>query len=172
MSGPLRLIGIDPGLRHMGWGVIEHQGSRLTHVANGCVNSDNKADLASRLVELHDGLADVMRQFRPDEAAVEKTFVNKDATATLKLGHARGIALLVPALSGIGVFEYAPNLVKKTVVGSGHADKAQIQTMIGILLPKCSPKTADAADALAVAITHAHHRGSDDLQTRLQRAMG
>lgn len=160
MPGLVRLIGIDPGLRFTGWGVIECDGPRLVHVANGTIASTQKASLAERLVELHDGLAAVVAEYRPKEAAVELTFVNKDANATLKLGHARGIALLVPAASGIAVAEYAPNLVKKSVVGSGHADKTQIRAMVAILLPRSNARTADAADALAVAITHAHHRGA------------
>jgi crossover junction endodeoxyribonuclease RuvC len=159
MPGLVRLIGIDPGLRCTGWGVIECEGPRLIHVANGTVTSTQQGSLAERLVELHDGLAAVIAEFRPAEAAVELTFVNKDAGATLKLGHARGIALLVPAASGIAVAEYAPNLVKKSVVGTGHADKAQIRAMVAILLPRSNAQSADAADALAIAITHAHHRG-------------
>lgn len=158
MPGIIRLIGIDPGLRNMGWGVIECEGSRLSHVANGSVHSNAKAPLATRLLELHTGLTQVLARHQPDEAAVELTFVNKDAGATLKLGQARGIALLVPAFSGLPVAEYAPNLVKKSVVGSGHADKEQIRMMVGVLLPRCNPANADAADALAIAITHAHHR--------------
>ena len=158
MPGSIRLIGIDPGLRNMGWGIIECEGTRLSHVANGSVHSTAKAPLATRLLELHAGLTDVFARHMPEEAAVEQTFVNKDAGATLKLGHARGIALLVPASSGLPVAEYAPNHVKKSVVGSGHADKDQIRMMVGVLLPRCNPANADAADALAIAITHAHHR--------------
>jgi len=160
----IRILGIDPGLRHTGWGVIDVEGSRLKHVANGTVKSDNSQSLAARLVQIHGGLAAVMTSHNPQEAAVENTFVNKDAAATLKLGQARGIALLVPALSGILVAEYAPNHVKKSVVGVGHADKHQIKAMIDILLPKCELDSADSADALAVAITHAHHRGQRALQ--------
>ena len=159
MNPRVRLIGLDPGLRNTGWGVIDCEGARLSHVANGSVSSTVSASLAERLVELHDGLGDILRRFEPDEAAVEQTFVNKDARATLKLGHARGIALLVPAAAGIRVAEYAPNHVKKSVVGSGHAGKEQIRMMVGVLLPLCDLANADAADALAVAITHAHHRG-------------
>ena len=159
MNPRVRLIGLDPGLRNTGWGVIDCEGARLSHVANGSVSSTASAPLAERLVELHDGLGDILRRFEPDEAAVEQTFVNKDARATLKLGHARGIALLVPAAAGIRVAEYAPNHVKKSVVGSGHAGKEQIRMMVGVLLPLCELANADAAGALAVAITHAHHRG-------------
>jgi crossover junction endodeoxyribonuclease RuvC len=160
MRQPIRILGIDPGLRRTGWGVIDVDGNRLIHVACGSVASDDKAALAQRLVELHVGLTRVVDEFRPVEAAVEATFVNKDATATLKLGQARGIALLVPASAGVTVAEYAPNLVKKTIVGAGHAEKAQIRVMIGVLLPKADPRTHDAADALAIAICHAHHRQS------------
>ncbi len=156
----IRILGIDPGLRRTGWGVIDMRGTSLSFVAAGTVTSDAKRDLATRLVELHDGLADIVERQAPHEAAVEQTFVNRDATATLKLGQARGIALLVPAARGIGVAEYAPNLVKKTVVGSGHGDKKQIRMMVAVLLPKAKVETDDAADALAIAITHAHHRVS------------
>jgi crossover junction endodeoxyribonuclease RuvC len=159
-SALIRIIGFDPGLRRTGWGVIEVEGNRLSYVACGSVETDERADLAIRLVTLHDGLARVLADHAPAEAAVEQTFVNKDGAATLKLGQARGIALLAPALLGLPVAEYAPNQVKKTVVGAGHADKAQIRMMLGVLLPKAAPKTADAADALAIAITHAHHRGA------------
>lgn len=153
-----RILGVDPGLRRTGWGVIDVTGNSLSFVACGTVTSTDKADLAQRLLELHDGLSAVIRSHGPDEAAVEATFVNKDATATLKLGQARGVAMLVPALAGLAVAEYAPNLVKKTIVGAGHAEKQQIRLMIKVLLPKADPKTEDAADALAIAITHAHHR--------------
>ncbi|BBF91775.1 crossover junction endodeoxyribonuclease RuvC [Blastochloris tepida] len=154
----IRIIGLDPGLRRTGWGIIAVEGSRLGFVACGTVVSDSAEALALRLKALHEGLCAVIAAHRPDEAAVEETFVNKDAGATLKLGQARGIALLVPAQAGLAVAEYAPNLIKKTVVGAGHADKVQIQAMVRLLLPKADPQSADAADALAVAITHAHHR--------------
>lgn len=154
----IRIIGLDPGLRRTGWGVIEVEGNRLGYIACGSVETDDAAELALRLVALHEGLARVLADHAPAEAAVEQTFVNKDGASTLKLGQARGIALLAPALLGLPVAEYAPNQVKKTVVGAGHADKAQIRMMLGVLLPKAAPKTADAADALAIAITHAHHR--------------
>jgi crossover junction endodeoxyribonuclease RuvC len=158
VPNPIRILGIDPGLRRTGWGLIAVEGTRLGFVACGTVTSNDKAALATRLVQLHEGLAAVVRDLAPDEAAVEETFVNKDAQSTLKLGHARGVALLVPALAGVPVAEYAANLVKKTVVGSGHAEKRQIQAMIRVLLPKADPASEDAADALAIAITHAHHR--------------
>ena len=156
----IRILGIDPGLRRTGWGLIECEGNRLIFVACGSVDTDGDDDLAVRLVCIHDGLVRIVEQYAPDEAAVEATFVNKDANATLKLGQARGIAMLIPARAGLPVAEYAPNLVKKTIVGAGHAEKAQIRMMIGVLLPKADPKTEDAADALAIAVTHAHHRTS------------
>jgi crossover junction endodeoxyribonuclease RuvC len=154
----VRILGLDPGLRRTGWGLVTIEGTRLAYVACGTVVSDQGAPLALRLKQLHDGIAAVVRELQPDEAAVEETFVNKDAQATLKLGHARAIALLVPALAGLSVAEYAANLVKKTVVGAGHADKRQIHAMVRVLLPKADPPSDDAADALAIAITHAHHR--------------
>lgn len=155
---PIRILGIDPGLRRTGWGVIETAGSRLTFVACGVVVSDDKIPLAERLCYLHDRLMEIITEHAPHEAAVEETFVNTNPASTLKLGQARGIGLLAPARAGLAVGEYAANLVKKSVVGSGHADKAQIQAMIRVLLPAASTTSADAADALAVAITHAHHR--------------
>jgi crossover junction endodeoxyribonuclease RuvC len=166
---PVRILGIDPGLRRTGWGVIEIDGNRLTYIACGSVEPADTLPLASRLLGIHEGLAKVMGDFQPMEAAVENTFVNKDGVATLKLGQARGIAMMTPAMFGIAVAEYAPNQVKKTVVGAGHADKNQIQMMLKILLPKAEPKSADAADALAIAITHAHHRQS---AARLLRVVG
>ena len=160
MHRPIRILGIDPGLRRTGWGVVEADGNRLLFVACGSVHTQDGASVAARLVTIHDGLLRVLNEFQPEEAAVEATFVNKDAGATLKLGQARGIALLVPARSGILVAEYAPNVVKKSIVGAGHGDKAQVRMMVGVLLPKADPYTHDAADALAIAITHAHHRQS------------
>jgi crossover junction endodeoxyribonuclease RuvC len=160
MRRPIRILGIDPGLRRTGWGVVEADGNRLLFVACGSVHTQDGASVAARLVAIHDGLVRVIDEYQPEEAAVEATFVNKDAGATLKLGQARGIALLVPARTGILVAEYAPNVVKKSIVGAGHGDKAQVRMMIGVLLPKADPQTHDAADALAIAITHAHHRQS------------
>ncbi|THF54634.1 crossover junction endodeoxyribonuclease RuvC [Ollibium composti] len=160
MNEAIRIIGIDPGLRRTGWGVVESAGNALRFVAAGTVRSDDKAALAARLCQLHDGLAEVLERTAPQEAAVEQTFVNKDATATLKLGQARGIAMLVPARAGLVVAEYAPNAVKKAVIGVGHGDKQQIQLMVKVLLPKASFDSADSADALAIAICHAHHRQS------------
>jgi crossover junction endodeoxyribonuclease RuvC len=158
VSGAVRILGLDPGLRRTGWGLVISEGNRLSHVASGTILSSDKEALAIRLRQLYDGLSEQLRALTPDEVAVEETFVNKDAQATLKLGHARAVALLVPALAGLPVAEYAANLVKKTVVGTGHADKKQIQAMVRVLLPKADPGTADAADALAIAVTHAHHR--------------
>jgi crossover junction endodeoxyribonuclease RuvC len=155
---PIRILGIDPGLRRTGWGIVITEGTRLTYVASGLITSSDDLSLAERLRELHEGLTATVRSQAPDEVAVEETFVNTNAQATLKLGHARAVALLVPALAGLPVAEYAANLVKKTVVGSGHADKRQIQAMVKVLLPKADPASADAADALAIAVTHAHHR--------------
>ena len=151
------LLGLDPGLQRTGWGVIASDGVRLSHVGNGVVATDPKASLAERLVTLYDGLIEVIERFVPDEACVEETFVNRNPASTLKLGQARGVAMLAPAHRGVPVAEYAPNLVKKSVVGAGHADKGQIDAMVRMLLPGCDPKGPDAADALAVAICHAHH---------------
>jgi crossover junction endodeoxyribonuclease RuvC len=160
MTRPIRILGIDPGLRRTGWGVVEIAGNRLGFLGCGSVLTNDHDALAARLLMIHDGLMRILDQYRPDEAAVEATFVNKDAAATLKLGQARGIAMVVPAKAGVPVAEYAPNLVKKSIVGAGHGDKAQVRMMIGVLLPKADPASDDAADALAVAVTHAHHRQS------------
>ncbi len=156
----IRILGIDPGLRRTGWGVVEARGNALRFIAAGTVKSDDKGELAVRLCQIHHGLTEVLRGYEPEEAAVETTFVNKDATATLKLGQARGIAMLVPALAGLRVAEYAPNAVKKAVIGVGHGDKGQIAMMVKVLLPKSTPDSEHAADALAIAICHAHHRQS------------
>ncbi|MEH2489187.1 crossover junction endodeoxyribonuclease RuvC [Bradyrhizobium sp. AZCC 2230] len=164
---PVRIIGIDPGLRRTGWGVIEADGNRLIYIACGSVEPPDDLPLASRLLAIHEGLTAVLSHHTPMEAAVEQTFVNKDGVATLKLGQARGVAMLAPAMFGISVAEYAPNQVKKTVVGAGHADKQQIAMMLKILLPKAEPPSADAADALAIAITHAHHRQSTALRLKV-----
>lgn len=164
----IRIIGIDPGLRRTGWGVIESDGVRLVYVASGHVASTADEELAFRLRQLFEGISSVIASFKPAEAAVEETFVNDNAKATLKLGQARGMALLAPAMKGLRVAEYPPNLVKKTVVGAGHAEKKQIQAMIGFLLPKAKFESADEADALAIAICHASHRGI----RQLERAAG
>lgn len=153
----MRVIGIDPGLRNLGWGVIDVDGVRMRHVGNGICHSTASADLATRLLELHRQLTDVLARFAPHTAAVEQTFVNKDAVATLKLGSARGIALLVPAQAGLDVGEYAPNAVKKAVVGVGKAAKEQVDHMVRMQLPGVQIAGPDAADALAIAICHAFH---------------
>ncbi len=158
MSGVRRIIGIDPGLRRTGWGVIDVAGSRLSFVACGVIKVEVEGGLAHRLRDLFDHLSAVITQYQPHEAAVEETFVNVNPASTLKLGQARGVALVVPALHGLVVGEYAANLVKKTVVGAGHAQKQQIRLMVERLLPKAGVASEDAADALAIAITHAHHR--------------
>ena len=151
----MRLIGFDPGLRNTGWGVIDVDANRLTYVADGTVSPDPKQDLAGRLRDLHEGLAQVLAEFNPDEAAVEETFVNKNPGTTLRLGEARGVVVLAPALAGLPVAEYAAREIKKSVVGTGGAEKSQVASMVSVLLPGCRA-TADAADALAVAICHAH----------------
>ena len=168
MSDPIRILGLDPGLRKTGWGVVVSEGTKLSFIACGVVESDEKQALADRLRQLHEGIADVIARHRPQEVAVEETFVNRDPQSALKLGQARGIALVVPALAGLDVAEYAANLVKKTVVGIGHADKKQVQAMIRVLLPKAETRSADAADALAVAICHAQHRGARALLAQYQ----
>lgn len=154
----IRIFGIDPGLRHMGWGVVELAGSRLRYVASGVISPSTKLDLAQRLAALFEALDAELDRQKPDEAAVEETFVNRDPVATLKLGQARGIALLAPSRRGLHVGEYAANQVKKTVVGVGHADKKQVQAMVKVLLPRADFSSADEADALAIAICHAHQR--------------
>ncbi|EIE51140.1 Holliday junction resolvase [Citreicella sp. 357] len=162
----MRVLGIDPGLRRLGWGIIDMQGSRLRHVANGVCESDSADDLATRLLSLHRQLSAVFERYAPQLAAIEQTFVNKDAVGTLKLGQARGVALLVPAQFGLPVGEYAPNKVKKTVVGVGHADKGQIDHMVRMQLPRVEIAGPDAADALAIAICHAHHVGAQTMKIR------
>ena len=156
----IRLLGIDPGLRFTGWGVVESDGNRLRHLADGVIATDSAAGVPERLRVLHNALAALLAQWRPDEAAVEETYVNRNGTATLKLGYARGVALLAPALLGIPVAEYGAKSVKLAVVGTGGAAKEQVQMMVRRLLPGASIRRADAADALAVAICHAHHRAS------------
>jgi len=152
----MRVLGVDPGLRNMGWGVIDVDGSRLRHVANGVCKGLGES-LAERLLALHEGLSQVLTDHTPEAAAIEATFVNKDGAATLKLGQARGVAMLAVAQTGIQLGEYAPNVVKKAVVGVGHADKRQIEHMVKLQLPGVKIANADAADALAIAICHAHH---------------
>lgn len=166
----MRVLGIDPGLRNMGWGLIDVAGSRITHVANGIAHSTGD-DLAMRLLSLHDQLAAMIALHRPTQAAVEQTFVNKDGVGTLKLGQARGIALLVTAQAGLTIGEYAPNAIKKAVVGVGHADKVQIAHMVKLQLPGVKLAGLDAADALAIAICHAHHlQSANRLNAALAKA--
>jgi crossover junction endodeoxyribonuclease RuvC len=167
---PVRIIGIDPGLRHTGWGIIEADGTRLSYIADGAVHSVNEDDLATRLLQIHEQILAVLDEFKPDEAAIEETFVNKDARATLKLGQARGVVMLAPILRKIGVAEYAPNVIKKTVVGVGHAEKDQVKHMVKILLPRAQLNTVDSIDALAIAICHAQHRGVKNLEQKLARS--
>jgi crossover junction endodeoxyribonuclease RuvC len=166
----MRVLGIDPGLRRTGWGVIDVAGARLSHVAHGTISPLGEA-LADRLASLYALLTSVIETHSPDAAAVEQTFVNRDAAGTLKLGQARGVALLVPALAGLVVGEYAPNAVKKAVVGVGHAGKDQIAHMVRVHFPGIGPTGADAADALAIAICHAHHlQSAGRLSAALARA--
>jgi len=166
----MRVLGIDPGLRNMGWGVIDVDGPRVAHVANGVCHSKG-ADLAARLLSLHEQLTDVLASHAPDKAAIEQTFVNKDGAGTLKLGQARGVALLALAQAGLPVAEYAPNAVKKAVVGVGHADKRQIDHMVRLQLPGVQIAGADAADALAIAICHSYHaQSASTLAAALERA--
>lgn len=166
----MRIIGIDPGLRNLGWGIIDSDGSRISHVANGVIHGAGEA-LADRLLALFDGLSEVIERHAPEAAAVEQTFVNRDGAGTLKLGQARGVAMLVPARAGLAVGEYAPNQVKKTVVGVGHADKRQIDHMVRLQLPGVEIAGPDAADALAIALTHAHFsRSAGRLEDALRKA--
>jgi len=152
----MRILGLDPGLRHTGWGIIGVADNRLTHVTDGVVHAAANQPLAIRLVSLFRQITAVLDRFHPDEAAVEETFVNRNPASTLKLGVARGVALLAPAERGLPVAEYSANFIKKAVVGAGHADKAQVQMMVRQILPGCAIAEPDAADALAVAICHAH----------------
>jgi len=156
----VRVLGLDPGLRFTGWGLIEADGNRLHHVADGVIATDSAQSVPDRLRALHDALATIIAERRPDEAAVEETYVNRNGAATLKLGYARGVALLAPALAGIPVREYGAMAVKQAVVGTGAAEKGQVQVMIRRLLPGARLGRADAADALAVAICHVHHRAT------------
>ena len=169
-SGAIRIIGLDPGLRRTGWGVIDSAANRLRYVASGAVTADPKREMADRLNLLHDGIARLIEIWTPDAAAVEEIFVNRNPGSTLRLGQARGVVMLAPARAGIAVYEYAANAVKKSVVGVGHADKTQVQAMVGMLLPAAGPQSADAADALAVAICHAHHAATRAAWSALQTA--
>jgi crossover junction endodeoxyribonuclease RuvC len=157
MIRALTILGLDPGLRHTGWGLVRQDGNRLSFIAAGCISPDPDLPMAARLCELAAALTAIAGQYRPDEAAIEETFVNQNAVSALKLGQARGAAMLVLGQAGLPVAEYAANRIKQCVTGYGHAEKQQIQAMIGMLLPGSGKLAADAADALAVAITHAHH---------------
>lgn len=171
MAKSVRILGIDPGLRQTGWGLIESDGVRLRYIASGRISAPTADPLSVRLRTIFDELTEIIVFHKPDEAAVEETFVNDNPRSTLKLGQARGVAILAPACRGVRVGEYAPNLIKKTVVGTGHADKRQIMTMIGFLLPKSNVASSDEADALAIAICHATHRtAADRLATRAAAA--
>lgn len=154
----MRLLGLDPGLRITGWGLLEQRDNRLIWVADGTITSDEKLSLAERLAQLHRGVAEIIERFKPDEIAVEETFVNRNPASTLKLGQARGAVLTACGLADLPVSEYATRLVKKSLVGTGAGDKAQVAMMVRQLLPACEIATEDASDALAVAICHAHHR--------------
>ena len=160
MNAPVRILGLDPGLQRTGWGVVESEGNRLRHVAHGVIATEAKATTARRLTQIFRGIEEVFDAHAPAAAAVEEVFVNKNPGSTLKLGQARGVALLVPAMRGVPVAEYATNLVKKSLVGAGHAEKSQVAHMVRLLLSAAGPLEADAADALAVAICHAHHAGT------------
>ena len=166
------IIGLDPGLRSTGWGVIDARGNDLHHIANGAISSDSSAPLAERLRQIHTGVLDVLTEFLPDEAAVEETFVNKNPSSTLLLGQARGAVMLAPALAGVAVSEYAANLIKKSLVGVGHADKKQVRMMVRALVPSADVDQADAADALAVAICHVHHRTSRIIEAGARATAG
>ena len=154
------LLGLDPGLSFTGWGLIAVDGNRLRHIADGVIATDAATPVPTRLRLLHDALAELLAAWLPDEAAVEETYVNRNGAATLKLGYARGVALLAPALRGIPVTEYGAKAVKRAVVGTGAADKEQVAMMVRRLLPGATLRRADASDALAVAICHAHHRAT------------
>lgn len=160
MAGVIRIMGVDPGSGATGWGLIDCAGARLSFVAAGVVRPKRALSRAERLAAIHDALATLIAAHRPDEAAVEETFVNASPRDALVLGEARGVALLAPARAGLSVAEYAANTIKKSVVGRGHAEKAQVAAMVRVLLPASGEQAADAADALAVAICHAHHRAS------------
>lgn len=157
MAAAIRILGLDPGLRRTGWGVVDSRDNRLSYVASGAIVPSTTMETAARLNLLFDGVSRLIEAWAPDESAVEEIFVNKNPKSTLRLGQARGVVMLAPARAGIPVAEYAANSVKKSVVGAGHADKTQIQAMVRMLLPTADPESEDAADALAVAICHAHH---------------
>jgi crossover junction endodeoxyribonuclease RuvC len=163
----LRVIGLDPGLRRTGWGIIDCEGSHLRHVAHGVIATEQAAGTGARLTAIFARLGQVLETYAPAEAAIEEVFVNKNPGSTLRLGQARGVAILAPALRGIVIAEYAANLIKKSVVGAGHADKIQIVHMVRVLLPAARIESGDAADALAVAICHAHHAATRRILERV-----
>ena len=158
----MKIIGIDPGLRKTGWGVVEIQGNAIGHISNGTIETNGRSDLACRLLEIYNNLTEVFQLVKPDVAAIENTFVNKDAAGALKLGQSRAIALLIPASLGLQVFEYAPNTIKKAVVGVGHADKIQVKAMVKIQLPKAKFNGQDSIDALSIALCHAYQYKNQD----------
>lgn len=164
MISSRRYIGIDPGLRRTGWGVIELENNNLRHLANGSIPTTSNLVIAQRLCQLHDGLTQILSQWLPDEAAAEETFVNANARSALKLGMARGVVMLAPAQMGLAVAEYSPNVIKKSVVGTGHAAKSQVGVMVKHLLPSCELEGEDSTDALAVAICHAHHSNINNMK--------
>ena len=170
MGECVRIIGLDPGLRRTGWGIVDSEGNRLRHVAHGVIATETSATTAKRLTQIFRGIEQVFDAHAPGAAAVEEVFVNKNPGSTLKLGQARGVALLVPALAGLPIAEYQAMEVKRAVVGTGHADKIQVQDMVKRLLPGAVLKRADAADALAIAICHAHHRGTRNILAKLMQA--
>ena len=170
MAERIRIIGLDPGLRRTGWGIVEYEGNRLRHVAHGVIATEASATTARRLTQIFRGIEEVFDAHAPGAAAIEEIFVNKNPGSTLKLGQARGVAMLVPAMRGIAVAEYAANLVKKSLVGAGHADKGQVVHMVRLLLSAAGTLAPDAADALAVAICHAHHAGTRRLWAVAERS--
>ena len=159
----MRILGLDPSLSSTGWGIIEVSGNKMKHIADGFIKTDTKMPISERLAEIHRALNEVIETYKPDEAAIEQVFLNDNPTSTIKLGMARGVVILAPALYNISVTEYEPNKVKKAVVGVGKAAKQQVETMVKILLPGCTPKNNDSSDALAIAIAHFNYRGARSL---------
>jgi crossover junction endodeoxyribonuclease RuvC len=160
VTSPLRILGLDPGLRHTGWGIISVQAYAIRPVACGVISAPADLPLPERLAQIFHALIEVIQEHKPEDAAIEETFANKNAASTLKLGFARGVVMVAPAHMGLKVSEYTANQVKKAVVGQGHADKEQVQAMVKMILPGIDFKKADAADALAIAICHAHHQST------------
>lgn len=162
----MRILGLDPSLSSTGWGVIEVENNRLKYIADGFIKTDTKLPLPERLTIIHRTLAQVIETYKPDEAAIEQVFLNDNPNSTIKLGMARGVVIMAPALYGISVTEYEPNKIKKAVVGVGKAEKSQVETMVKILLPGCKPKNNDASDALAIAICHFNMRGNYNINLK------